>query len=89
MNKRLGVRQRRMLTNMAVFGDGRWPLQWKARAEDREVLSALWFRGLVSGTIPRSARLTEEGRAVALSLMSDAEHELAATLTAKRRAGVL
>ena len=34
----LGVRQRRMLTDMAVFGHGHWPEQWRFRPDDRSVL---------------------------------------------------
>lgn len=43
--KGLGVRQRRMLTDMLIFGDGKWPDGWKFRNDHGEIMTSLWFRG--------------------------------------------
>lgn len=66
----LGVRQRRMLTDMAVFGRGHWPEQWRFRPDDRSVLESLHRRGLVTST-GRFASLTEAGEVAARNLRGD------------------
>lgn len=70
----LGRRQRRMIENMAHFGAGHWPWQWKMRNDDVTVLESLHRRGLVTST-GRFASLTNEGE------------KLAATLNAPVRSG--
>lgn len=81
---KMGRRQRKMLTDMAIYGEGGWPSHWKLRFDDREVLVALEGKGLVSGD-----RLTEDGTETAMALMSEAQRELSVKLLVKRRAGVL
>lgn len=81
---KIGRRQRKMLTDMAIFGEGAWPERWRLRFDDREVLDALERKGLVAGR-----RLTEQGASAAMVFMSQAQRELCVKLSAKRRAGVL
>lgn len=81
---KIGRRQRKMLTDMAIFGGGGWPERWRLRFDDREVLDALERKGLVAGR-----RLTEHGTATAMVFMSEAQRELCVKMAAKRRAGVL
>lgn len=66
-NTKLGRRQRRMLTDMARFGQGRWPAHWKQRAEDKKTLTALHRRGLVTDPGYQAA-LTERGQAAAAEI---------------------
>lgn len=81
---KMGRRQRKMLTDMAIFGEGAWPEHWRLRFDDKEVLDALERKGLVAGR-----RLTEQGTATAMIFMSEAQRELSVKLAVKRRAGVL
>ena len=66
----LGVRQRRMLTDMATFGRGHWPERWTMRSDDRSVLESLHRKGLVTST-GRFASLTRDGEVAASFLHGD------------------
>lgn len=68
--KGLGVRQRRMLTDMLIFGDGKWPDGWKFRNDHGEIMTSLWFRGYTTES-GRYAALTHDGRVAAAVLRGD------------------
>lgn len=54
----LGKRQRRLLADMAMEGQGRWPQRWRLTNDHRTVLTSLHRRGLVT-TANIDAELTE------------------------------
>ena len=60
-NNGLGIRQRRMLADLVVYGQGHWPIEWRVRHVDRETLESLYRRGLVTAT-DNFASLTPDGR---------------------------
>jgi len=74
-----------MLSNLVVFGSGRWPSEWKLYPDDRSVLASLHRKGLVT----EAHYLTDEGAAVAMNLLSPEARQLAARVTARRRAGLV
>lgn len=59
--RNLGRRQRRMLYEMAYYGDGQWPREWRMSYDDRTVLYSLFRRGLVT-SYGIYAALTKTGR---------------------------
>lgn len=63
----LGVRQRKMLTSMLLYGDGGWPDRWSLRHDHYTVLDSLFKRGLVDRP-DNMARLTDQGTFVAGTL---------------------
>lgn len=67
----LGVRQRRMLTDMALHGQGRWPSGWKARHHHHEVIASLHGKGMVDSPELSTARLTDSGALCASWLHGD------------------
>lgn len=67
----LGVRQRRMLTDMALHGQGRWPSGWRLRHDHREIMASLHGRGMVTGPEPETAELTDSGALCASWLHGD------------------
>lgn len=66
----IGKRQRRMLVDMLVHGDGKWPDGWKFRNDHDVAMTGLWFRGYTTQT-GRYAALTELGRSFASDLAGD------------------
>lgn len=66
----LGVRQRKLLTDMLVHGDGSWPSRWSMRHDDRMIIDSLRRRGYVdAGRL--HPELTESGRIMAATLHGD------------------
>jgi len=66
----LGKRQRRMLTDMLIFGDGKWPKDWHFRHDHGEIMTTLWFRGYTTES-GQYASLTDHGRVAAAALHGD------------------
>jgi hypothetical protein len=60
MTLRLGRKQRRMLADMARFGQGRYPQAWRMNTDDRRVMTSLYGYGLVTSEGAMSM-LTEAG----------------------------
>ena len=58
----LGRRQRRMLYEMATFGDGGWPRGWRIYQAHQRTLDNLYRRGLVTSA-DKYAELTGPARA--------------------------
>lgn len=74
--KGLGARQRRILIGMRERGQGFWPADWMLRHPDRQVLSGLFARGLVTNDT-KHARLTIEGQRVSAWLTGERPHSRA------------
>ena len=66
----LGPRQRKLLLELAHYGQGGWPPRWKMRGTDKAVMATLAARQLVSspGT---EARLTSAGHLIVASLRGE------------------
>lgn len=77
----LGIRQRRMIQQMATFGGGRWPPGWRQRSDDRTVLDTLVSRGLVTSAAI-DTHLTDEGAKIAASLSGHDSHTATPRLAA-------
>ena len=77
----LGIRQRRMIQQMATFGGGRWPPGWRQRSDDRTVLDTLVSRGLVTSAAI-DTRLTDEGAKIAADLLGHDVYAVTARLAA-------
>ena len=72
---------------MLMFGQGRWPEHWTLRGDDRDILTALERKGMVTGD-RYDARLTELGRELAAMMSSERHREIAERTVFRRRAAL-